>query len=81
MDREALDELLQSDLIDAVSTDDLPASNIAVAGQEKIMVEAMAAPGNVLRFWIVADNLKLMAQTAVACAAKLLRMRPSSVVQ
>ena len=80
MGREALEEVLHSELIEIVATDDMPASNIAVAGQDKIMVEATAM-GKVLRFWMVADNLKLMAQTAVACAAELLRLRPSSVVQ
>ena len=76
-----LEQFLRSDLIDVVAVDDVPASNIAVAGQDKVMVEALPAAGNVLRLWMVADNLKLMAQTAVACAAELLRMRPSGVVQ
>ena len=81
VDQESLEGALRSDLIELVQQDDLPASNIAVAGQDKMLVDATAAADKVLRVWMVADNLKLMAQTAVGCAIELLRMRPSSVVQ
>ena len=79
--RDDLEEMLHSDLLQIVEPDDAPASNIAVAGQDKVLVEATTDAGTVLRFWMVADNLKLLAQTAVACAAELLRMRPTGVVQ
>ncbi|GAA3761366.1 aspartate-semialdehyde dehydrogenase [Terriglobus aquaticus] len=78
---ETVEEALRSDLIEPVAADDPPASNIAAAGQDKILVESAADSSGVLRFWIVADNLKLLAQTAVGCAIELLRMRPSGVVQ
>lgn len=81
--REELEDVFASDLIELAGRDDVPASNIAAAGQDRLLVEAAAGAGerNVLRFWVVADNLKLLGQTAVACAAELLRMRPTGVVQ
>ncbi|WP_419803774.1 Asd/ArgC dimerization domain-containing protein [Terriglobus sp.] len=81
VDRESLEEMLHGELVELVAPDDPPASNIAVAGQDKMLAEVAPGAGNVLRFWIVADNLKLLAQTAVACTAELLRMRPTGVVQ
>ena len=81
LDRESLEDLLRGDLLEVVGADDVPASNVAVAGQDKAMAEVTLSAGNVVRFWLVADNLKLLAQTSVACTAELLRMRPSGVVQ
>ena len=77
---ETLQELLGTDLTELITTDDVPASNIAVAGQDKVQIEAKRE-GQILKFWMAADNLKLLAGTAVGCAAELLRMRPSGVVQ
>lgn len=79
--REALDEILRSETLELVAPDDLAASNVAAAGQDKILVESAVGQHGVLRFWIVADNLKLQAQTAVACVAELLRLRPKGIVQ
>lgn len=79
--RATLEEMLSGDMLELVEPDDLAASNVAAAGQDKIMVESSAGPRGVLRFWMVADNLKLQAQTAVACVAELLRLRPKGVVQ
>ena len=60
-------------------------TNLNVAGQRTISVlvrRASAAP-NPSRFWlwIAADNLKLTAANAIACALELRRLRPSGKVQ
>lgn len=84
VERGALQEMLPSDLFEVVGTDDIPASNISVAGSDKILIEVAKGQGQasaVLRLWIVADNLKLLAQTAVGTAMELLRMRPARIVQ
>lgn len=80
-ERDAVEHALRSDMIELVGQDDVPASNVAVAGHDKIQVELAVAGSNMLRIWMVGDNLKLLAQTAVGCAVELLRMRPSGIVQ
>jgi aspartate-semialdehyde dehydrogenase len=77
---------LAGDHIDLVSAASDPPSNLSAAGQEDIMVRVRKDSGEGekgTRFWIwlAADNLKLMALNAIACAAELGRLRPLGKVQ
>jgi aspartate-semialdehyde dehydrogenase len=77
---------LAGDHIDIVSGVSDPPSNLSAAGQEDIMVRVRKDSGDGekgTRFWIwlAADNLKLAALNAIACAAELRRLRPLGKVQ
>ena len=77
---------LAGDHIDLVSASSDPPSNLSAAGQEDIMVRVRKDSGEGdkgTRFWIwmAADNLKLMALNAIACATELGRLRPLGKVQ
>jgi aspartate-semialdehyde dehydrogenase len=77
---------LAGDHIDVVSGESDPPSNLSAAGQEDIMVRVRKDSGDEekgTRFWIwlAADNLKLSALNAIACAAELRRLRPLGKVQ
>jgi aspartate-semialdehyde dehydrogenase len=77
---------LAGDHIDLVSGESDPPSNLSAAGQEDIMVRVKKDSGEGeegKRFWIwlAADNLKLAALNAIACATELRRLRPSGKVQ
>lgn len=69
----------------ATSDEDAP-SNLAAAGQDHVLVRVRAAqdePTATNRFWLwaAADNLKLTATNAVACALEMRRLRPQGQVQ
>jgi aspartate-semialdehyde dehydrogenase len=77
---------LAGDPIDVVSGESDPPSNLSAAGQEDIMVRVRKDSGDGekgTRFWIwlAADNLKLAALNAIACATELRRLRPLGKVQ
>jgi aspartate-semialdehyde dehydrogenase len=78
---------LAGDSIDIVSDDSDPPSNLSAAGQEDIMVRVRGAGrerGETARrfwLWLAADNLKLGALNAIACANELKRLRPQGKVQ
>ncbi|HTC76279.1 MAG TPA: Asd/ArgC dimerization domain-containing protein [Edaphobacter sp.] len=77
---------LAGDHIDLVSAESDPPSNLSAAGQEDIMVRVRKDSGDGdegTRFWIwlAADNLKLTALNAIACATELGRLRPLGKVQ
>jgi aspartate-semialdehyde dehydrogenase len=77
---------LAGEHIDVVSGESDPPSNLSAAGQEEIMVRVrkdFGGGGEGTRFWIwlAADNLKLAALNAIACANELRRLRPSGKVQ
>src|SRR5580704_9784262 len=77
---------LAGDPIDLVGGESDPPSNLSAAGQEDIMVqvrEDSGGGGKGTRFWIwlAADNLKLAALNAIACATELRRLRPLGKVQ
>ena len=77
---------LAGEHIDLVSAASDPPSNLSAAGQEDIMVRVRKDSGEGekgTRFWIwlAADNLKLMALNAIACAMELGRLRPLGKVQ
>ncbi len=81
---EALSRALASEHIDLVGEDGEPPSNLSSAGQGLLLVQLQ--PGdesnpNSFSLWVAADNLKLTARTAVACALELTRMRPLGKVQ
>jgi aspartate-semialdehyde dehydrogenase len=78
-----LELALEGEGIDVVSEDSDPPSNLAAAGQEDIMVRVKSSSERSSRFWlwIAADNLKLTALNAIACANELKRLRPQGKVQ
>jgi aspartate-semialdehyde dehydrogenase len=72
--------------VDVVAAESDPPSNISAAGQGDVLIRISAADGGVetsRRFWIwmAADNLKLAALNAIACAVELGRLRPQGIVQ
>jgi aspartate-semialdehyde dehydrogenase len=83
---DAVEAALAGEHIDVVSGESDPPSNLSSAGQENIMVLVRTASGEGekdTRFWVwlAADNLKLAALNAIACANELRRLRPSGKVQ
>jgi len=73
-------QALHGDLIEVAGEDDAP-SNVSVAGQAGIAVRVKQESSRQLWLWIAADNLKLAARNAIACASELGRMRPQGKVQ
>jgi aspartate-semialdehyde dehydrogenase len=91
-----LQRALAGDSVDLVADDSDPPSNLSAAGQGDIMVrvrgtgaasrpgEESSAPNQPSRrfwLWLAADNLKLSALIAIACANELKRLRPQGKVQ
>ncbi len=58
-------------------------SNVSVAGQEQVLVSVRQDVQRLTGFWIwaAADNLRLLALTAVECAQRLAATRPKGKVQ
>jgi aspartate-semialdehyde dehydrogenase len=79
---DVLSAALQSEHLELVSEEDTPPSNLASAGQGQVLLQ-IKPDANPARFtvWMTADNLKLAARTAVACALELTRLRPLGIVQ
>ena len=72
--------------VDVVGAESDPPSNLSAAGQPDVLVRISGAgAGDVqtTRFWLwlAADNLKLAALNAIACAGELGRLRPQGKVQ
>lgn len=82
---EQVEAALAGEHVDVVSGESDPPSNLSAAGQEDIMVRVSEDVGGdgVTRFWLwlAADNLKLAALNAIACAVELRRFRPLGKVQ
>jgi aspartate-semialdehyde dehydrogenase len=82
---EELELGLLGDHIDIVSHESDPPSNLSATGQEDIMVQVVAATSNGLskrfKLLLAADNLKLAAANAIACARELAQLRPRGKVQ
>ncbi|MEO6817084.1 MAG: Asd/ArgC dimerization domain-containing protein [Edaphobacter sp.] len=82
---EQIEAALVGEHVDVVSGESDPPSNLSAAGQEDIMVRVSEDAGGdgVSRFWLwlAADNLKLAALNAIACAGELRRLRPQGKVQ
>ena len=84
----ALEEALSGEHIDLVMEDTDSPSNLAVTGQNDVLVrlrpERGGKKGNAvtqLWLWAALDNLRLNAQNAVECALDLRRLRPQGTVQ
>jgi aspartate-semialdehyde dehydrogenase len=72
--------------VDVVGPESDPPSNLSAAGQPDVLVRASSgsasdAPSSRLWLWLAADNLKLAALNAIACANELGRLRPQGKVQ
>ena len=83
---EQVERALAGEHIDVVSGESDPPSNLSAMGQEDVMVRVSKAGGEdgpETRFWLwmAADNLKLAALNAIACASELGRLRPLGKVQ
>ncbi len=86
-----IEAALEGEGLDVVAEDSDPPSNLSAAGQEDIMVLVRPArseqdaagdvPGRRFWLWLAADNLKLAALNAIACANDLKRVRPRGTVQ
>ncbi len=77
---------LAGEHVDVVDGESDPPSNVGAAGQSNVMVKVSAADestatGKRFWLWLSADNLKLGAMNAIACALELRRLRPSGKVQ
>jgi aspartate-semialdehyde dehydrogenase len=81
-----IERALEGESIDVVSEDSDPPSNLSAAGQEDVMVRVRTTgvedkPSRRFWLWLAADNLKLHALNAIACANELKRLRPRATVQ
>jgi aspartate-semialdehyde dehydrogenase len=77
---------LVGDHVDIVTKEPDPPSNLSATGQNDVMVWVRKDSGageQGVRFWLwmAADNLKLSALNAIACANELRRLRPLGKVQ
>jgi len=75
----------QGEGIDLVTAESEPPSNLSAAGQQDLLLQVRRAhaetKGTQFMVWMAADNLKLAAANAIACANELRRMRPQGSVQ
>ena len=83
---EQVETALAGEHIDLVSSESEPPSNLSATGQDNVMVRVSSGSGGMgleTRFWLwmAADNLKLNALNAIACAVELRRLRPLGTVQ
>jgi aspartate-semialdehyde dehydrogenase len=81
---EEVEMSLVGDHIDLVSSDSEHPSNLSAAGQEEIMVWVDATKKQAstrFKLLLAADNLKLAAANAIACARELAQLRPLGKVQ
>lgn len=81
-----LETAVACDQIDVMLDDADPPNNLNAAGQSEILARiSPEVPGTSkgTRFWVwmSADNLKLAALNAIACAAELKKLRPTGKVQ
>jgi aspartate-semialdehyde dehydrogenase len=83
-----LEEALNGEHVELILEDSDSPSNLAATGQNDVLVRLRPEPGArgsgaISRFWLwaAADNLRLHAQNAVACALDLRRLRPKGTVQ
>lgn len=80
VEKSKLEAALASEHIDLVTDESDPPSNLSSAGQGNILLQ-VKGEGTRYALWMAADNLKLTARTAVACALELTRLRPLGKVQ
>jgi aspartate-semialdehyde dehydrogenase len=83
--REQMEAAVSGEHVDVVGAESDPPSNLSAAGQPEILVRINSATESEAsgRFWLwlAADNLKLAALNAIACASELGRLRPQGKVQ
>lgn len=84
--REQIEAALYGEHVDIVGAESDPPSNLSAAGQPDVLVRISAAsaggdPPGRFWLWMAADNLKLAALNAIACANELGRLRPQGKVQ
>ena len=83
--KEQIEAAVYGEHVDVVGAESDPPSNLSAAGQPDILVRVSSASarGSSSRFWLwmAADNLKLAALNAIACASELGRLRPQGKVQ
>ena len=77
---------LEGDHVDLVGAESDPPSNLSAAAQPDVLVRISAAtegdgPSGRFWLWLAADNLKLAALNAIACANELRCLRPHGTVQ
>lgn len=83
---EQVETALAGEHIDIVSAESDPPSNLSATGQENVMLRVTSGTGgmglqNRFWLWMAADNLKLIALNAIACALELRKLRPLGKVQ
>ena len=84
--QDEIEAALQGDHMDVLLGEGEPPNNMSVSGQEDVQVQVRPEPpgsesGTRYWLWVGADNLKLGAMNAIACAQELRRMRPHGKVQ
>jgi aspartate-semialdehyde dehydrogenase len=79
--KEQVEAAVYGEHVDIVGAESDPPSNLSAAGQPDILVRASAASAGRFWLWMAADNLKLAALNAIACANELGRLRPQGKVQ
>ena len=84
--KEQVEAAVYGEHVNIVCAESDPPSNLSAAGQADILVRTSAvsaSDGLTRRFWLwmAADNLKLAALNAIACANELGRLRPQGKVQ
>lgn len=83
---EAFELSLVGEHVDLLAKESEPPSNLSATGQDEIMVsveaaDAMAEQGTRFKLLLAADNLKIAAIHAIACARELAQLRPLGKVQ
>jgi aspartate-semialdehyde dehydrogenase len=83
---EAMELAVLGEHLDIVGPESDPPSNLSATGQADMLVRISSAaagnaPSNRFWFWLAADNLKVAALNAIACANELGRLRPQGKVQ
>jgi aspartate-semialdehyde dehydrogenase len=83
---ELVEAAVAGEHVDVVGAESDPPSNLSAAGQPEVLVRVSAvtagdAAGTRFWLWLAADNLKLAALNAIACASELGRLRPQGKVQ
>jgi aspartate-semialdehyde dehydrogenase len=78
---EQVELALYGEHVDVVGAESDPPSNLSAAGQPDILIRVSSgsandAPSSRFWLWLAADNLKLAALNAIACASELRRLRP-----
>jgi aspartate-semialdehyde dehydrogenase len=81
--QEDIARALQGGMVSVVAADDPGPSNMSVIEQSQMLVSVRAESHATNGFWLwmAADNLRLSARNASACAMELIALRPAGKVQ